>query len=89
MTAFWNWIQLTADMTQLLLAFVIRLDRLTWHHGVPDHPFSGTTFFSKALVLDEIRPLQVHFQWLLGVDDTSVDPLGTTIGIHSRMNRLR
>jgi hypothetical protein len=67
MTAFCSRSRLIADVTALLLALLV-----TW---------DGLAFFAKELVLEEIRPFQVNFQRLLGMDRTAADPLGPIIWI--------
>jgi hypothetical protein len=71
--AFLKRIFVTDGLTQLLLGFLVTSRVLTWYRRLPDHPFPGSSSSSKDLILQEIRPLQLHFHILLSIDETVAD----------------
>jgi hypothetical protein len=71
--AFLKRIFVTEGLAQLLLGFLVTSGGLTWYRRLPNHPFPGSSSFSKDLVLQEIRPFQLHFQVLLGIDGMVAD----------------
>jgi hypothetical protein len=60
----------TAHLTQLLLSFLVTADGLGSYRRLSDERAARLALFWKQLVQRGVRPLQVHFQKLLGVDET-------------------
>jgi hypothetical protein len=71
--AFFERILRTADLTQLLLGFIVAALGLAWYRGLPDKSLPESAFFSTRLVLQQVRPLQCHFQSLLEVERMVAD----------------
>jgi hypothetical protein len=61
---FFEWILRIADLTQLLLGFIVTARGLAWYHRLPDVSLPESAFFSEWLVLQQVRRRQCHFQEL-------------------------
>jgi hypothetical protein len=68
--AFFQRIWRTVDLKQLPLGFLVTSDGLAWYCTLPDQSPQRPGFFSRELVLREVRPLQRHFKRLLQVEGT-------------------
>jgi hypothetical protein len=71
--AFFERILHTADLTQLLLGFIATTQDLAWYRAIPDDSLQESAFVSKRLVLQQVRPLQCHFQSLIGINWMVID----------------
>jgi hypothetical protein len=71
--AFFERIWRTADLTQLLLGFTVTVRGLASYGGLRDESLPESAFFSKRLVLQQVRPLQCSLQSLLDVDGMVAD----------------
>jgi hypothetical protein len=75
---FFEWILEPADLAQLLLGFLVAPDGVDSYHRLPDECVAWLRFFSKQLVMRGVLSPQVHFETLLGVDETVADLPETT-----------